>query len=274
MTERIKIQTLRILSLCIISTLPAGVLYSQNSMGAKMISMGQAGVALPGSEWSLFSNSALLPTQQNNISFYRFRYVGIAEITDLAMVANLQTRFGSAGLGIHHYGFNLFSENRYLIGFKSSVQMFHYGVTASYYHVSQGGDYGSAGAIGIDIGIAAELMDGLWIGAGATNLNYPTFGKSDEALPRALSMGFSYHLTEKSIISMEALKDVMFPLSLRSGLQVELISSFFARAGFTTNPETYSLGFGFESDRWSVNVGVQQHNPLGLSPALDLGIRF
>lgn len=274
MIESIKIQCLKLLSLSVICMITSGLAMGQNSMGAKLVSMGQAGVALPNSEWSLFSNSALLPTKGNSVSFYRFRYVGISEITDMTAVFNFQNRLGTAGFAIHRYGFNLFSENRLIFGFKKSFGTFHAGVSTSYYHVSQGGDYGSAGAFGIDIGIAAELAEGLWIGARATNVNYPSYGNSNEILPRDLSMGFSYQLAENTLLSMEAMKDVMFPLSLRSGLQIELIQSLFIRAGFTSSPETYSVGFGYSPDRWSVNIGVQQHNPLGLSPALDLGINF
>ena len=274
MTESIKIQSLKLLCLCVIGFTSTGVTIAQNAMGAKVVSMGQAGVALPDSEWSLFSNSALLSTNHNNASFYRFRYVGISEITDMAAVLNLQTGLGTLGVGVHRYGFNLFSENRLMLGFKKSFGTFHAGISTSYYHVNQGGSYGSAGAVGVDIGIAAELADGLWIGARATNINYPSYGKSDEILPRDLSLGFSYQLAENIVLSMEAMKDVMFPLSLRSGVQVELIPSLYARAGFTSNPETYSFGFGYMPDRWSINIGIQQHNPLGLSPALDLGINF
>lgn len=274
MTESIKILSLKLLCLCVIVITTSGLVSGQNSMGAKLVSMGQAGVALPNSEWSLFSNSALMPTNHNSVSFYRFQYVGISEITDLAAVLNFQTRLGTVGFAMHRYGFNLFSENRLMIAFKKSFGMFHAGISTSYYHVSQGGGYGSAGAVGVDIGIAAELASGLWIGARATNVNYPTYGKSAETVPRDLSLGFSYQLAENTVLSMEAMKDVMFPLSLRSGLQMELIPSLFARAGFTSNPETYSFGFGYAPDRWSVNIGLQQHNPLGLSPALDLGINF
>lgn len=274
MTESTKFQFLKLFSFIVFSVFTSATAFSQNSMGAKMISMGQAGVALPDSEWAIFSNSALLPTNLNTVSFYRFRYVGISEITDLAAVINIQTRFGTTGLAIHRYGFNLFNESRLMFGFKRSFGSFHAGVSAGYYYVSQGGDYGSAGAFGLDIGVAAELADGLWIGAVATNVNFPTYGNSDEVLPRDLSVGFSYQLSKSALISIDAHKDVMFPLSIRSGIQVELISSLFARAGFTSNPETYSFGFGYAPERWSVNFGIQQHNPLGLSPALDLGIKF
>jgi hypothetical protein len=76
------------------------------------------------------------------------------------------------------------------------------------------------------------------------------------------------------LVTTEIVKDVMFPVSFRTGVEFEVLNSLFARAGFTTNPETYSFGFGYLADQWNINFGLQQHNPLGLSPALDLGIQF
>lgn len=250
------------------------VAYTQNNLGASSIAMGQTGVAVPESNWSAFSNIAMMPTDQNRVSFYGFRYIGIAEITDIATTINYQTGAGTFGAGIHRYGFNLFNENRFLFGYKNSLGLFHYGFSISYVHVFQGGDYGSAGAAGIDLGIAAEMADGLWFGARATNLNQPAYGDTDEELPRELAFGISYQISRGSFVTAEAVKDVMFPISFRAGLQFEIITSLFARAGITTRPETYSFGFGYLAESWEVNLALQQHNPLGLSPAVDLAIRF
>jgi len=251
-----------------------GNVHSQNTMGAKSISMGQTGVAIPSSNWSAFSNVAMIPTDQSRVSFYGFRYVGIAEITDMAASLSYPGDWGTIGVAVHRYGFNLFNENRFLLAYKNSLGNFHYGGSVSYIHVFQGANYGSAGAVGFDVGLAAEVADNLWFGARATNLNQPAYGETDEELPRELAAGLSYHLTSEALITAEIVKDVMFPISFRSGLQFEIFTSLFARAGITTEPETYSFGFGYLADSWEVNFGLQQHNPLGLSPALDIGIRF
>jgi len=247
---------------------------AQSVMGAKSISMGQTGVALPESEWSVFNNSALLSTERNTVSFYGFRYVGISEITDMAAAATVQTNFGTIGAGVHRYGFNLFHENRFLLAYKNSEEKFHYGMSISYVHVYQGEDYGSAGAFGLDLGLAAEITESLWMGARATNVNQPAYGATDEDLPRELAAGFSYKPASSAQITSEIVKDIKFPLSFRTGLEFEIFSSFFTRAGISTKPSTYSFGFGYGSDRWAVNFALQQHNPLGMSPALDLSIQI
>lgn len=247
---------------------------AQNTIGARSVAMGQTGVAIPGSDWATFSNIALMPTDANHVSFYGFRYVGISEITDMAATVTMSTDKGVFGAGIHRYGFNLFNENRFMAGYKNSLGNFHYGASVSYIHVFQGGIYGSAGAFGVDLGIAAEITEYLWLGARATNINQPAYGDTDEDLPRELAAGLSYRFSESALITAEAVKDVMFPVSFRSGIEFELFQSLFARAGFTTEPETYSFGFGYKADAWNLNFGLQQHNPLGLSPALDIGILF
>jgi hypothetical protein len=247
---------------------------AQNSIGARSISMGQTGVALPGNSWSAFANVALMPEDKNEASFYGFRYVGISEITDMAFSVNYSTNWGVLGGGVHRYGFNLFNENRFLAAYKNSLGKFHYGGSVSYTHVNQGGQYGSAGAVGFDLGLAAEITRELWFGARATNINQPSYGATDEDLPRELAAGLSYSVTESALVTTEIVKDVMFPVSFRTGVEFEVLNSLFARAGFTTNPETYSFGFGYLADQWNINFGLQQHNPLGLSPALDLGIQF
>lgn len=236
--------------------------------------MGQTGVAIPYAEWSTFNNTALISTEVNTVSFYGFRYAGIAEISDIAATATMQTSIGSFGAGIHRYGFNLFSENRFMIAYKNREGRIHYGASFSYVHISQGNNYGSAGALGVDLGVAVEIAESLWLGGRATNINQPAYGDTDENLPRELAGGISFKPGSMALITAELVKDVKFPVSFRTGLEFELFSSFFARTGVTTRPSTYSFGFGYRVAQWSVNFALQQHNPLGLSPALDISIHL
>ncbi|MFU8811859.1 MAG: hypothetical protein ACNA78_02765 [Balneolaceae bacterium] len=248
--------------------------HAQFTLGARSLAMGQTGVALPDDPWALYANPSLIETDNNRVSFYGFRYLGISDISDFAVAANTQTRFGTIAGGIHRFGFDLFNESRFRVAYKNSADRFHYGGALTYTHVNQGGGFGSAGAFGLDVGIAAEVIDGLWFGARSTNINQPTFGSTDEQLPRESAIGISYRLSSLALFTTEIVKDVRFPISYRGGVEIELVESLFARAGVTTEPETYSFGFGYATSRILINVGVQQHVPLGLSPALDLGINF
>lgn len=248
--------------------------HCQTTIGARTLSIGQTGVALPNHQWAVFSNTSLLSTDERYISFYGFRYAGISEITDLAASAVFSTRLGSFGAGFHRYGFDLFNRTDIRLGYKKQFSSIHSGMSVSYSVVQQSGGYGSAGAIGLNFGIAAQILQTLWFAARATNINQPSYGNSDENLPRDLAIGISYSPAQRVLLAIDAVKDVRFPLSLRAGSEFELIAGFFARAGITTNPQTYAGGFGYTTDGWQINFGVQQHMPLGLSPAVDMTVNF
>lgn len=254
-------------------------LHAQATLGARELSMGQATTVLPESPWSVFANPAMIEAGKPTVSFFGVRYYGFSEITDLAAVVIYPLKFGSFGFGAHRFGDDLYNENRLRVAYKNAFQGFHYGVLLNYNHVSIGGDYGSVGALGIDAGLAAQVAGGLWIGAKATNLNRPMYGDystGSEELARDLSIGLSYSLSDVALFSTDLVKDVRFPVSYRAGVEVTILGQLRGRAGITTEPVTFSGGFGYKSQVWNVNIGVQQHeNPvLGLSPALDIQVSW
>ena len=180
-------------------------------------------------------------------------------------------------MGAHRYGFDKFNENRLRLGYKNAYQGFHFGAVVNYSHVAQGGGYGSAGAVGVDVGLAAPITPDFWIGARASNLNQPTYGsRNDEKLPRELSIGLSYRMSDFALFTTDVVKDVQFPISYRGGVEVDIIGQLVGRAGVTTEPQTFSAGFGYAASSWGANVAVQRHenSVLGYSPAVDFQINW
>jgi hypothetical protein len=257
---------------CMMFCLMPDTIQGQATIGARAMALGQTGAALPDDNWALFQNPSLLRTDGYAISFYGMRYAGLAEITDLAAAGSVDTPAGVFGAGFHRYGFDLFNETRIRLGYKNRLDLFHYGVALNYSHVAQGGRYGSAGAIGIDAGLAAEAGSRILVGARAVNLNRPAYGDSEEELPRELAIGVSGKMSDSLLALLELVKDVRFPLSVRSGVEIRLIPALSLRAGVTTDPLTWSLGLGIKTGRLSLNFAVQNHQPLGLSPAIDFGL--
>ncbi|NGP75909.1 hypothetical protein G3570_04640 [Balneolaceae bacterium YR4-1] len=241
--------------------------------------MGRATTAITESDWSLFANPAMISTSYTGISFFGVRYYGLDELTDLAVAVVLPSAIGSLAFGAHRFGDEFYNESRLRIGYKNEYQGFHFGLVANYNHLAIGGGYGSAGAIGLDVGIAAMILNGLWVAAKAVNINQPTYGKYkglSEELARDLSIGLSYQIADLLLFSIEAVKDIRFPISYRAGIDAKILGSFRGRAGVTTEPVTLAGGFGISSKSWAVNIGVQQHeNPiLGMSPAMDFRLSW
>lgn len=264
---------------CLVITGLQCIAYAQVTLGARELSMGQATTALPESDWSIFANPAMSGHERPSVSFFGVRYYGFDDLTDMAVAFALPTGLGAFGLGVHRFGNELYNESRLRISYKHAYQGFHFGTAVNYNHISIGGGYGSTGALGLDIGMAANLAKGLWLGAKATNVNQPKYGdynNSREELARDLSIGLSYQLSDLALFSTDIVKDVRFPISYRAGVEITILSNLKGRAGITTEPVTFAGGFGYESKIWGVNVGVQQHeNPvLGLSPGFDLRLSW
>lgn len=250
---------------------------AQAVIGARELAVGQAETALEGTTWAMFANPAMMPENQRNVSFFGVRHFGFAEITDMAMSLTHPTKFGVLGIGAHRYGFDLFNENRLRLGYKNSFVGFHYGAILNYSHVVQGGGYGSAGALGVDVGLAAPIIADLWIGAKATNINQPEYGsRNNEKLPRELSVGLSYRLSEMALFTTDVVKDVQFPISYRGGVEINIIEGLTGRAGIITAPQMFTAGLGYSGSFWSANVAVQRHEDqvLGYSPAIDFKISW
>lgn len=253
------------------------LLQAQTVIGARELAVGQTTSALQGTAWSMFGNPALMSENERSVSFFGIRYFGLAEISDMAFAGSYPTNFGVVGVGAHRYGDDLFNENKLRLGYKHSFAGFHFGAILNYSHVAFGGGYGSAGALGVDIGLAAPIISDLWIGAKATNINQPEYGsKNNEKLPRELSIGLSYQLSDIALFTSDVVKDVQFPISYRGGVEVSIIENLMGRAGVTTEPLTFSGGFGYSRDFWAVNIAVQRHENrvLGYSPAIDFKITW
>lgn len=249
----------------------------QAVIGAREVALGQTSTALQGTSWAMFANPAMMPSDEKAASFFGVRYYGLSEITDMAVSMTYPTKIGVLGAGVHRYGFDLFNENRLRIGYKNSFKGFHFGAILNYSHVYQDIEGGSAGALGIDVGMAASILADLWIGAKATNINQPEYGSlNNEKLPRELSVGFSYRLSDIALFTTDVVKDIQFPISYRGGVELQIIDELVGRAGITTAPQTFSAGFGYSGSFWAANVAVQRHenSVLGYSPAVDFKITW
>ena len=255
-------------------TVPLHVAEAQFVMGARSVALGQTATALPGTSWAVFSNPALIPDERPSVSFFGMRYYGFGKLADMAVSFSHPAGRGGVGFGVHRYGFDLYSESRIRAGYKNRLHNFEYGIILNYNHVSIGGGYGSAGALGVDVGISARIGQQLIFGARATNLNRPTYGDSGESLPRELAIGVSCALSDRALFTSDIVKDVRFPLSFRAGTEVQIVEHITGRVGITTHPVTFAGGFGYSPGRWSVNLAAQNHPELGISPGLDMELKW
>ncbi len=272
---RIRTYLYKITFVLILISVPE-IVSAQYIMGADGLALGQATTALQNNSWAIFSNPATLNSKKKSASFFSVRNYGFVELTDIAATGSIPTSLGVAGFGFHRYGGDLFNETRIRLGYANSWSDLKFGLVLNYNHISQASPYGSGGALGLDLGITARLTDGLWLGAKTTNLNQPSydFAANEESLSRELSVGLSYNLDQNALFLFDIVKDVRFPVSYRGGIEVKVVENLKGRVGVTIEPNTYSLGVGYESDVWEANLMFQRHENLGFSPGIGLNFFF
>lgn len=263
---------LSVLLLSFIISIPS-VTEAQTVLGARAVGLSQAVTAVPDYEWSVFYNPALMSAEGSHASFFSIRYYGLSELSDYAIAGTHATSFGTFGVGLHTYGFDLFRESRYRIAYMNEFYNVRMGIVANMTHYAIE-RYGSAAGFTADLGIAYPIVEGLWLGARATNLNRGTIGEVEEELPREFSIGLSYELSDRALFVSDLVKDVQFPFSYRGAVEVTIIDILRARAGVTTEPLTYSLGIGYVSSIIRADIAMQRHEFLGWSPGIDFAVSW
>jgi hypothetical protein len=199
------------------------------------------------------------------------RPFGLTELQDISVVGTWKLPAGRFGGGLYRFGDKLYREFKASAGYANKWNPLLAGITLHYTHIGIH-SYGSAGAMGINLGAGMKLTKRGWIGITATNINRPSIGKSKENLPQAMGLGSSWQLGERALFVTEIIKALHFPLSWRGGIEMKIVGPLLARLGAHTNPTAWSAGIGLNMDQFTFDFGIEHHQMLGMSYGIGLGI--
>ncbi len=251
---------------------------AQWSMGARSVAMAQAHSAIPVDLWAVFHNPAALHPKKTGLGFFAIRYYGLRELEDHAVTFSypLKWLFASKNVsatlaaGIHTYGFDLYRRTQSRVGMALHFDRFSIGFTANYAHLQIKG-YGSRGSPLFDAGIIAKISKHFRVGYRLTNVfNAGNKGAGADIHPAEMSGGISWNATAGVLITADVVKDLLHPVTLRTGTEISLPGGLYLRGGWTSLPFTWSAGAGIRIYRFSGNFAVQRHEVLGLSPGIDV----
>lgn len=209
--------------------------------------------------------------------FYARQGFGLAALRYGAAHVAVPVRWGTASAGASTFGVEAYREVHLSTGVARGAQLgtartVRVGATLRYHHTSIAG-YGSAGALGLNLGLGVALLRSLHLGAVATNVNGAAL-VADVPVPRTLAVGLYYRALPHMIVVADVFKDVRFPATVRGGLEVQPVAPLFLRAGVTTAPARFSGGAGVRLGPLSAQVAAEQHQALGWSPSASLRIRW
>ncbi|PSQ95129.1 MAG: hypothetical protein BRD55_11430 [Bacteroidetes bacterium SW_9_63_38] len=244
---------------------------------ARADALGNATTALP-DDVGVHANPAARATlSQSTALFYARQSFGLSALQYGASHVAVPFEWGTLSSGLSTFGFEEYREIHASAGYAYAVSFgtarrVRVGTTLRYHHTSIEG-YGSAGTVGVNLGIGVSLLRSLHLGVHATNVNGATL-VSGEPIPRTLAVGLFYKALDSVQVVTDLFKDVRFPASVRGGLTVTPVDPLVLRAGVTSTPVRFAGGMGVRLGPLNAHVAAEQHQTLGWSPSVSLRVRW
>ena len=194
---------------------------------------------------------------------------GLADLRRLGFGAALRLGQGAVGLSIEQFGFSAYKDQK--IGLSYARQLFKNTALAVQfdYLATRIPDYGQAHRLSAELGLITRLNKEWELGVHLYN-PFPVVLPNEDRLPSLLRLGLGYRPNEHLLLCAQADKDLRHPLSLRFGVEYELMEYLVLRAGYATQPAQSSFGFGLRLEGFRLDLGMAYQPILGISPALTL----
>jgi len=252
------------------------IIYSQYNPGAKQIALANSDVALSNDVFSIFTNTGGL-SQMNwrEIGiYYSPAPFGFTELSNGFIAYHEPISLGSIGIGFMTSGFDLYRESRFMIAFSHKYfNKLFTGISVNYHHVSIK-NYGSDGAIYVDLGGLFYLLDNLRCGFSLHNINHASFGNYDDQIPVILNSGISVDINTNFTLNLALEKDIRYNASIMVGLDYQIIKYLSLRSGFSNEPSRFTSGIGIHYLYFNLDYAVFTHTDLGLTHQVGFVFTF
>jgi hypothetical protein len=248
-----------------------------SSAGAREAALSLSAVALPGT-FSVFHNQALLADLKSvSIGISHRKPYFIPGYNESAISVVIPVPAAVLAIGItqsslasyHESGFGI-SIAKKLSGSLSAGLLFN-GFFISFPEVGS-----FKGSFQLDGGLKYSCSEKLMLGFHVKNIIHTkteTF-QYNLSFPFTVRGGACYELSEKILLTAEAIRDEWRAVAFRCGSELTLLDKFKLRGGIATLPFQHSLGFGYALRSCNIDFALVHHELLGYSPLLSLNLRI
>ena len=244
--------------------------------GGRSSAMGTASVAIS-DFWSAHNNQAGLAGFKSMAAgiYFENRYL-IKELSRENAAFVFPTHSGVFGLSYDHFGALLYNESKIGLAFARSFgSNFSSGIQLDYLNSHLGENYGNHAAFTFEAGIQARVNKYLLIGAHIFNpLNVKISSETGERIPSVIRLGAAFNFSAGLLLTGEIEKNIDMKARIKSGVEYQATNQAFIRAGITTNPTTYSFGFGIALQKLKIDFASTMHQVLGYSPQVSISYYF
>lgn len=269
------------LGLAITASTPAFAQLAEG--GARRLALGRAGVALGGEAWGVANPATWATLSNRRLALEGSQAFGLPDLRLGAASAALPTSFGTVAVSGRAFGGGAHRETRVLAGFArplalSRARTLDVGLAVGVESASTDG-FGSTSTVLLDAGVQGDLLPSLRLGLSARNLL--GVGRAAEVdLQRSVSTvptlaaGLAFTPSDRAVLVLDALQDLDRGLSIRAGADVHPVEVLALRVGVSTEPVRYTAGLGVLAGPARVDLAVEQHETLGLTPAFGVEVGF
>ncbi len=249
--------------------------FEHREVGARSRALGGAYIGLANDVWAMKYNAGgLSQLTMNEVScYYSPQPFGLSELSFGAVAVGLPTNLGVVGLSASKYGFDLYKELAVSVSFARQIADVGIGISLSYYSVSIL-NYGSAGTIGIDVGVYIPIISQLTTGLAISNINAPAIGTAREKLPQMFSVGVVYSTLQSLNIVVDYRKETGYDASPKIGFEYWVMESVALRGGMADEPSQSSGGVGFKYAFVQMDYALSRHQDLGWSHQASITLRW
>ena len=250
---------------------------SSYTIGARASALGGASVAL-GDVWSANNNQAGLAFVEGVSAgtFFENRFL-LKELSLKSLAVAVPVGKGSFGVSVNSFGFNLYNENKFGLGYGMALtKNFAVGVQIDYLqnNITAETIQTTDGALTAELGVIAKFENGLSGGFHIFNPIGARFMDSNNDVPTIFRIGLAHQFSKEVLASVEVEKDIDFEEAVKIGLEYLITEKIYIRGGISTNPFLSSLGVGYQSDRLKIDFASSVHTVLGYTPHISLSYQF
>ncbi len=249
-------------------------------IGARAVAMNGSYTSISDNSLAIFYNpSGLGQMKYREFSvFYSPAPFGLKELSTSAFTYAEPLKFGTLGLGIKNYGFDLYREISISLSYGGNYKKkIFYGLNLNYYNLKIKDNYNtdnSASSVAVDAGLMAYITKYLRWGFFGKNISGSTIGISQEKIAQVYRTGFSLVPKENLNFVLEIEKDVRYPLSVRAGMEYCPVDYVDVRAGVGSEPTTFTLGIGFSYNLFQLDYALYNSPDLGLTHQGTFTVNF
>ncbi len=253
-----------------------GESFAQELPGAGQIALAHSNISSSNDVFSLFNNPAGLSLlKSREIGFYYSPTpFGVKELANTFAAYCEPTQYGSLSAGYSNYGFELYKENTFAIGYgKKIANNFFIGLSSAYHNISIK-NYGSKGVLVFSLGAITKLTDQIGLGFAVSNVTRSTITNESNDIPTVFWLGSDLKFVKDIVFCAAVKKEIGFNPSIRLGTEYSLLDFLKLRIGTSNEPNTYSGGIGIIYQFVQVDYAFSSHPDLGFTHQFGLIIRF